>query len=62
MHLPLIFVQQVYYAAFLCVFHLDSDVSIGDGSVSNLNGNLEQSCTTSDSGTFPFCYYLVIAQ
>ncbi|KAL9848233.1 interferon-induced helicase C domain-containing protein 1 isoform 2-T2 [Geothlypis trichas] len=27
----------------------DSDVSIGDGSVSNLNGNLEQSCTTSDS-------------
>ncbi|NXP84330.1 IFIH1 protein, partial [Passerina amoena] len=31
-----------------------SDVSIGDGSVSNLNGNLEQSCTTSDSGTFPF--------
>ncbi|NWZ00480.1 IFIH1 protein, partial [Loxia curvirostra] len=31
-----------------------SDVSIGDGSVSNLNGNLEESCTTSDSGTFPF--------
>ncbi|NXL80264.1 IFIH1 protein, partial [Leptocoma aspasia] len=31
-----------------------SDVSIGDGSVSNLNENLEQSCTTSDSGTFPF--------
>ncbi|NWX55989.1 IFIH1 protein, partial [Promerops cafer] len=34
-----------------------SDVSIGSGSVSNLNENLEQSCTTSDSGTFPFCYY-----
>uniref|UniRef100_A0A8D2NAL6 RNA helicase n=1 Tax=Zonotrichia albicollis TaxID=44394 RepID=A0A8D2NAL6_ZONAL len=47
--LPLIFVQQMYYATFLCVFHLESDVSIGDGSVSNLNGNLEQSCTTSDS-------------
>ncbi|NWT49753.1 IFIH1 protein, partial [Erythrocercus mccallii] len=31
-----------------------SDVSIGDGSVSNLNENLEQSCTTSDSGTFLF--------
>ncbi|NWH30192.1 IFIH1 protein, partial [Chloropsis hardwickii] len=31
-----------------------SDVSIGDGSVSILNENLEQSCTTSDSGTFPF--------
>ncbi|NXH50154.1 IFIH1 protein, partial [Dicaeum eximium] len=31
-----------------------SDVSIGDGSVSNLNENVEQSCTTSDSGTFPF--------
>ncbi|NXT67043.1 IFIH1 protein, partial [Chaetops frenatus] len=30
-----------------------SDVSIGDGSVSNLNENLGQSCTTSDSGTFP---------
>ncbi|NWW40173.1 IFIH1 protein, partial [Panurus biarmicus] len=31
-----------------------SDVSIGDGSVSNLNENLGQSSTTSDSGTFPF--------
>ncbi|NXK58146.1 IFIH1 protein, partial [Sylvietta virens] len=31
-----------------------SDVSLGDGSVSNLNENLEQSSTTSDSGTFPF--------
>ncbi|NWW77545.1 IFIH1 protein, partial [Climacteris rufus] len=31
-----------------------SDVSIGDGSVSNLNENLGQSCTTSDSGMFPF--------
>ncbi|NXU62159.1 IFIH1 protein, partial [Horornis vulcanius] len=31
-----------------------SDVSIGDGSVSNLNENLGQSCSTSDSGTFPF--------
>ncbi|NXU15475.1 IFIH1 protein, partial [Pardalotus punctatus] len=30
------------------------DVSKGDGSVSNLNENLEQSCTTSDSGTVPF--------
>uniref|UniRef100_A0A8C9NP34 RNA helicase n=1 Tax=Serinus canaria TaxID=9135 RepID=A0A8C9NP34_SERCA len=37
--------------------HHISDVSIGDGSVSNLKGNLEESCTTSDSGTFPFCYY-----
>ncbi|XP_030097709.2 interferon-induced helicase C domain-containing protein 1 isoform X2 [Serinus canaria] len=27
----------------------ESDVSIGDGSVSNLKGNLEESCTTSDS-------------
>ncbi|XP_053838847.1 interferon-induced helicase C domain-containing protein 1 [Vidua macroura] len=27
----------------------ESDVSIGDGSVSNLNENLEQGCTTSDS-------------
>ncbi|KAM6348625.1 interferon-induced helicase C domain-containing protein 1 isoform 2-T2 [Alca torda] len=27
----------------------ESDVSIGDGSVSNLNENLRQSCTTSDS-------------
>nr|XP_054492653.1 interferon-induced helicase C domain-containing protein 1 isoform X1 [Agelaius phoeniceus] len=27
----------------------ESDVSIGDESVSNLNGSLEQSCTTSDS-------------
>lgn len=62
MHLPFIFVQQIYYAAFLCVFHLESDVSIGDGSVSNLNDNLGQSYTTSDSGTFPFCYYLVIAK
>lgn len=44
-----------------CVFHLDSYVSIGDGSVSNLNENLEQSCTTSDSGMFPFSY-LVIAK
>ncbi|NWV33177.1 IFIH1 protein, partial [Grantiella picta] len=31
-----------------------SDVSIGDGSVSNSNENLGQSCTTSDSGTFLF--------
>ncbi|NWT92631.1 IFIH1 protein, partial [Urocynchramus pylzowi] len=31
-----------------------SDVSIENGSVGNLNENLEQSCTTSDSGTFPF--------
>ncbi|KFV08725.1 Interferon-induced helicase C domain-containing protein 1 [Pterocles gutturalis] len=31
-----------------------SDVSIGDGSVSNLNENLGQSCTTSESGMFPF--------
>ncbi|NXB11499.1 IFIH1 protein, partial [Cnemophilus loriae] len=31
-----------------------SDVSIGDRNVSNLNENLEQSCTTSDSGMFPF--------
>ncbi|NWU31374.1 IFIH1 protein, partial [Dyaphorophyia castanea] len=31
-----------------------SDVSIGDESVCNLNENLGQSCTTSDSGTFPF--------
>ncbi|NXI47394.1 IFIH1 protein, partial [Galbula dea] len=31
-----------------------SDVSIGDGSVSNLNENLGQSCTTSDSGMSPF--------
>ncbi|NWY58768.1 IFIH1 protein, partial [Chionis minor] len=30
------------------------DVSIGDGSIGNLNENLEQSCTTSDSGMFPF--------
>ncbi|NXD23207.1 IFIH1 protein, partial [Spelaeornis formosus] len=34
-----------------------SDVSIEDGNVINLNENLGQSCTTSDSGTFPFCYY-----
>ncbi|NXM70107.1 IFIH1 protein, partial [Serilophus lunatus] len=33
---------------------VDSDVSIGDGIVSNLNENLGQSCTTSDSGMFPF--------
>ncbi|NWT63779.1 IFIH1 protein, partial [Prunella himalayana] len=32
----------------------ESDVSIGEGSVSNLNENLEQSYTTSDSGMFPF--------
>ncbi|NWS79570.1 IFIH1 protein, partial [Toxostoma redivivum] len=32
----------------------ESDVSIGDGSVSNLNENLGQSYTTSDSGKFPF--------
>ncbi|KGL87638.1 Interferon-induced helicase C domain-containing protein 1, partial [Charadrius vociferus] len=31
-----------------------SDVSIGDGSVDNLNENLGQGCTTSDSGMFPF--------
>ncbi|NXS32168.1 IFIH1 protein, partial [Pomatostomus ruficeps] len=31
-----------------------SDVSIGDGSDSNLNENLGQSYTTSDSGMFPF--------
>ncbi|NXJ59884.1 IFIH1 protein, partial [Rostratula benghalensis] len=31
-----------------------SDVSIGDGSVCNLNENLGQSCTTSDSGMFSF--------
>ncbi|NXA86040.1 IFIH1 protein, partial [Melanocharis versteri] len=31
-----------------------SDVSIGNGSVSNLNENLGQSCTTSDSGTSSF--------
>ncbi|NXP11433.1 IFIH1 protein, partial [Thinocorus orbignyianus] len=30
------------------------DVSIGDGSVSNLSENLGQSSTTSDSGMFPF--------
>lgn len=62
MHLLLIFVQQIYYSTFLCVFHLESDVSIGDGSVSNLNENLGQRCTTSDSGTFPFSYYLVTAK
>uniref|UniRef100_A0A8B9EVU5 Interferon induced with helicase C domain 1 n=1 Tax=Amazona collaria TaxID=241587 RepID=A0A8B9EVU5_9PSIT len=39
----------------------ESDVSIGFGSVSNLNENLGQSCTSSDSGMFPFCY-LVIAK
>ncbi|NXH18558.1 IFIH1 protein, partial [Bucco capensis] len=32
----------------------ESDVSIEDGSVSNLNDKLAQSCTTSDSGMFPF--------
>ncbi|NXG72940.1 IFIH1 protein, partial [Baryphthengus martii] len=31
-----------------------SHVSTEDGSVSNLNENLGQSCTTSDSGIFPF--------
>ncbi|NXD72559.1 IFIH1 protein, partial [Eolophus roseicapillus] len=31
-----------------------SDVSVGVGSVSNLYENLEQSCTSSDSGMFPF--------
>ncbi|NXL48483.1 IFIH1 protein, partial [Podilymbus podiceps] len=31
-----------------------SDVSIEDGSVSNLNENVGQSCTTSDAGMFPF--------
>jgi len=61
MLLLFIFVQQIYYTTFVYVFHLESDVSIGDGSVSNLNENLGQSCTTSDSGTFPFCY-LVIAK
>lgn len=62
MHLPLIFVQQIYYATFLFVFHLESDVSIGDGSVSTLNESLGQSCTTSDSGRFSFCYYLITAK
>ncbi|NXC10461.1 IFIH1 protein, partial [Orthonyx spaldingii] len=38
-----------------------SDLSIGDESVSNFNENLEQSCTTSDSGMFLF-YYPVIAK
>ncbi|NXM33802.1 IFIH1 protein, partial [Oxyruncus cristatus] len=33
---------------------VDSDVSIGDGSVHNFNENLGQSCTTSDSGMFHF--------
>ncbi|NWR58143.1 IFIH1 protein, partial [Bucorvus abyssinicus] len=33
-----------------------NSVVSGDGSVSNLNENLEQSCTTSDSGMFPFSY------
>ncbi|NXP25641.1 IFIH1 protein, partial [Scytalopus superciliaris] len=33
---------------------VDSDVSTGDGRVSNLHENLGQSCTTSDSGMFPF--------
>ncbi|NXY15901.1 IFIH1 protein, partial [Atrichornis clamosus] len=31
-----------------------SDVSIGDGSVSNLNENLGRNCTTTDSGMFLF--------
>ncbi|NWW88668.1 IFIH1 protein, partial [Rhynochetos jubatus] len=31
-----------------------SDASSGNGSVSNMNENLGQSCTTSDSGMFPF--------
>ncbi|KFQ41001.1 Interferon-induced helicase C domain-containing protein 1, partial [Nestor notabilis] len=31
-----------------------SDVSIGVGCISNFNENLGQSCTTSDSGKFPF--------
>ncbi|NWI89825.1 IFIH1 protein, partial [Pitta sordida] len=33
---------------------VDSDVSIGDSIVSNLDENLGQRCTTSDSGMFPF--------
>ncbi|NXF83226.1 IFIH1 protein, partial [Sclerurus mexicanus] len=33
---------------------VDSDVSTGDGRVSNLNENLGQSYSTSDSGMFPF--------
>uniref|UniRef100_A0A803VZX5 RNA helicase n=1 Tax=Ficedula albicollis TaxID=59894 RepID=A0A803VZX5_FICAL len=37
------------YATFLCGFNLESDVSVGDGSVSNLNESLGQSYTTSDS-------------
>uniref|UniRef100_A0A663EWH1 RNA helicase n=1 Tax=Aquila chrysaetos chrysaetos TaxID=223781 RepID=A0A663EWH1_AQUCH len=45
---------QICYTTFVCVFHLESHVSIGDRSVSNLNENLGQSCTTSDSGVFPF--------
>uniref|UniRef100_A0A663EUR7 RNA helicase n=1 Tax=Aquila chrysaetos chrysaetos TaxID=223781 RepID=A0A663EUR7_AQUCH len=40
---------QICYTTFVCVFHLESHVSIGDRSVSNLNENLGQSCTTSDS-------------
>uniref|UniRef100_A0A8C0BYB5 RNA helicase n=1 Tax=Buteo japonicus TaxID=224669 RepID=A0A8C0BYB5_9AVES len=40
---------QIYYTTFVCVFHLESDVFTGDRSVSNMNENLGQSCTTSDS-------------
>uniref|UniRef100_A0A8C0F9K0 RNA helicase n=1 Tax=Bubo bubo TaxID=30461 RepID=A0A8C0F9K0_BUBBB len=40
---------QIHYTTFVCAFHLESDVSLGDGSVSNLDENLGQSCTTSDT-------------